>query len=131
MIVGQGDLVYPSKKDVWIVATLWLVVIASLVSGVTTVFSGMPLWAIVLQEFLVGAIIVFCLSLLRNTYYILTADSLIVRTGPIRETIPIADIESVTPSRAIWSSAALSMDQKTRPVSYRIWPVARPNWFLK
>ncbi len=111
MIVGQGDRIYPSKKDAWIVGILWLVIVASLVSAVAIAFSGMSLWSIVLQELLVGAVIVFCLSLLRNTYYTLTADSLIVRTGPIRETIPIAVIESVTPSRAIWSSAALSMDR--------------------
>lgn len=62
-----------------------------------------------------AAIIILSLGvpvwLLFATYYRTDADSLYVRSGPFSWTIPLAEIESVKPSRAAWSSPALSLDR--------------------
>jgi hypothetical protein len=55
--------------------------------------------------------VAFCLSILRNTYYVLESDHLFIRSGWFRWRTHYSDIVEVRPSRAIWSSAALSMDR--------------------
>jgi hypothetical protein len=46
-----------------------------------------------------------------TTRYDLSRQSLIVRSGPFRWSIPLADIKSVTPTRNPLSSPALSLDR--------------------
>lgn len=105
------DKVYPSKKDTWLVIVLWLAILAMLASMAGIAFSGASFLSILLQEILMLGIVVFCISLLRNTNYTFTQDELIVRSGPFREIIPLAAIQSAVPSRKAWSSAALSLDR--------------------
>jgi hypothetical protein len=46
-----------------------------------------------------------------STYYVIDAGILKIRSGPFRWQIPIKEITRVTPSRAWWSSPALSLDR--------------------
>lgn len=48
-----------------------------------------------------------CLS----TYYVVEAKELKVRSGPFRWRIALEDIHRVSPTRAWWSSPALSLDR--------------------
>ena len=54
---------------------------------------GLPLWIFV------------------GTHYTFVRDELIVRSGPFRWRIPLRDIKSVTPTRDMLSSPALSLDR--------------------
>jgi hypothetical protein len=67
--------------------------------------------SIIAQETLFLILVAFCLSILRNTYYVLERDQLLIRSGWFRWRTHYADIEDVTPTRKAWSSAALSMDR--------------------
>ena len=103
--------VYPSKRDTWIVAVLWLIIIFCVASMVYVFYTVTSIAAIIAQQSLFLLLVAFCLSILRNTYYVLEGDQLLIRSGWIRWHTKYADIQEVTPSRKIWSSAALSMDR--------------------
>jgi hypothetical protein len=55
--------------------------------------AGLPLWTLL------------------GTRYTIDGTLLFVRSGPSRWTIPIRDIRSITPTRALTSSPALSLDR--------------------
>ena len=100
---------FRSKVDVWfylvfVVAGIGLLfgLFAAVVAGpapllvtlvVTLVALGLPVWLLV------------------TTAYYVEGERLRVRAGPFTWNIPIAEIESVRPSRALWSSPALSFDR--------------------
>ena len=110
-VVSQDELVYPSKRDTWIVGALWLVIIASVAGAIAAFSLSLSVISLLIQEAVWLGIIAFCVSILRSTNYTIKADSLLIRSGPFRWTVPFDDIEEVIPSRKAWSSAALSMDR--------------------
>jgi membrane protein YdbS with pleckstrin-like domain len=103
--------VYPSKRDRWIVGLLWLIIAFCVASMVYIFYTVTSIAVIIAQESLFLVLDAFCLSILRNTYYVLEDDYLLIRSGWFRWRTPFIDILEVTPSRKIWSSAALSMDR--------------------
>jgi len=103
--------IYPSKRDLWIVAILWAIILFSLASIVYIFYTVTSIASIIAQESFFLIIVAFCLSILRNTYYVLEGDHLLVRSGWFRWRIKLADIEEVAPTRKLWSSAALSVDR--------------------
>jgi hypothetical protein len=107
----QRHLIFPSKRDGWLVGTLWLVILVSAAGAVYTFTLSLSIVSLFVQEVMWIGIMAFCLSILRSTYYTIKADSLEVRSGPFKWTIQFEDIEEVIPSRKAWSSAALSMDR--------------------
>jgi hypothetical protein len=107
----QDDLVFPSKRDAWLVGVLWLVILVSAAGAVFTFTLSLSFVSLFIQEVVWIGVIAFCLSILRSTYYTIKTVSLEVRSGPFRWTIQFEDIEEVVPSRKAWSSAALSMDR--------------------
>ncbi len=108
---GTEDLIFPSKRDAWLVAILWLVILVSIAGAIYAATLSLSIVSFLVQEVLWIGIAIFCLSILRSTAYTLKSDNLVVRTGPFRWTIQYEDIEEVVPSRKAWSSAALSMDR--------------------
>lgn len=105
------DLIFPSKRDTWIVAVLWLIILVSAAGAIAALTMSLSIISLLVQEVMWTGIIVFCFSILRSTYYAIKTDSLLVRTGPFKWTILFDDIEEVVPSRKAWSSASLSMDR--------------------
>lgn len=103
--------VYRSKRDSWIVGALWLVIAFCVASMVYVFYTVTSIASIIAQQSLFLILVAFCLSILRNTYYVLEGDHLLIRSGWFRWRTKFADIEEVSPSRKIWSSAALSMDR--------------------
>lgn len=103
--------VYPSRRDRWIVGLLWLIIAFCVASMVYIFYTVTSIAIIIAQESLFLILVAFCLSILRNTYYVLENDHLLIRSGWFRWRTPFVDIVEVTPSRKIWSSAALSMDR--------------------
>lgn len=107
----QESLRFPSKRDAWIVALLVLVIIIAFAGAIYVFTMSLSIVPLLVQEVVWIGVALFCLSILRSTYYTLTMDSIVVRTGPFRWTIDFDDILEVIPSRKVWSSAALSMDR--------------------
>lgn len=64
-----------------------------IVAVVSVVAMGLPLW------------------LAFSTTYTVDANELLIRSGPFRWRVPLAEIESVAPSRSVLSSPALSLDR--------------------
>jgi hypothetical protein len=103
--------VYPSKRDTWLVGVLWAVILFCVTSMVYIFYAVTSTMSIIAQETLFLVLVAFVLSILRNTYYVLEKDQLLIRSGWFRWRTEYADIEEVTPSRKAWSSAALSLDR--------------------
>jgi hypothetical protein len=102
---------YRSKIDAWIGVLLTAAVIALSWSLLEIATSGISWWSILLQTALVLALVLFILSLLLITNYTISDQSIFVRLGPFRWTIPLKEIKLIEPSRKAWSSAAMSLDR--------------------
>jgi Bacterial PH domain len=94
----------------------WWYYVLIVVVGFVVMFSVVPPMQSGELSLLFGAAIIIlslCLPvwLLFSTNYRTDAKSLYIRSGPFSWTIPLAEIESVTPSRSLWSSPALSLDR--------------------
>src|SRR5689334_12855428 len=101
-------LTFPSKVDTWYVLLCALTIalpgglaVRALVRGASPIVplallmasAGLPLW------------------LLMTTTYVVTADTLRVRSGPIRITVPLRSVTRLRASRTPLSSPALSLDR--------------------
>lgn len=100
---------FRSRIDAWFIAILAgsavLVVYAVTLAWRTGELPLAPAFAVVLLSGALPAWIVL------TTRYDLADDWLLVRSGPFRWRIPIADITAVTPTRSPLSSPALSLDR--------------------
>lgn len=102
-------MVFNSAVDWWYYVLIVVVAIVVLFSVVPPMQRGQ------LSILLGTAVIILSLCLpvwlLFSTSYGTDAESLYIRSGPFSWTIPLAEIESVKPSRSSWSSPALSLDR--------------------
>ena len=101
---------FASKVDAWLLATL-------------VVTAGLSLWAIglvwtrtssanaVVLTALIGLPGVVLPLWLLATSYELTSEELLVRSGPFRWRVPLAQVRDVVPSRSWLSAPALSLDR--------------------
>ncbi len=71
--------------------------------------NSLATWLTALSTFLLGAILP--LWLLLDTHYLLDTNTLLIRSGPFRWAIPVADIKSIRPTNNPLSSPALSLDR--------------------
>lgn len=105
-------MTFKSKVDTWLLIVLLagvsLCAIAALeIYSAESEIAGR--WAIVAGLGIVG--VGLPVWILASTYYVMTDTQLSVRCGPFKTSIPIRDIESVTPTRSPLSSPALSLDR--------------------
>ena len=102
---------FPAKIDAWLVVLL-VIAIAGVIAGfvgvvleneepVVTLFMGAVMLLVVL----------LIVSLLFRTYYSVEGETLRIVSGPFRWRVPIAEIESIEPTRNPLSSPALSLDR--------------------
>lgn len=105
---------YPSKVDRLLVATLGLALAAAVAGLIVTGVQEGPLRA-AQGGFIMLGVGGFLVWILRGTNYTLDGDKLIVRSGPFRWTIALADIRSVEKPGGFFgrgrSSPALSWDR--------------------
>ncbi len=106
----QRTRIYRSKIDPWLAATLVAAIAVCALAGARVQASATPgaTW-IALLLWLVGAVLP--LWILVATYYVLSVDTLQVRSGPFRWVVPVAKISAVTPSGRASSGPALSLDR--------------------
>lgn len=102
--------VYRSKIDTWLLVVLVSAMAISGFASIAVMFSDSPAkWWVIVQTLGVG--VALPLWLLVSTRYTLDAHLLIVRCGPFKWRIPIADITGISPTANPLSSPALSLDR--------------------
>ncbi len=102
---------FPSKRDGWLVALIWAGALVAVAAGVGQLGSATGTLPGLLMGVLLIGMAAFLLWVLYGTGYTLTADRLLIRSGPFRFRVPLAEIDSVTPSRNPLSSPACSLDR--------------------
>ena len=106
-----GERTYPSRRDGWLTAILWFAVVDMAFS--VAVVQRCP-WSLLARgafTVLMAAAAGLCLWVLYGTSYTFSGDRLLVRSGPFRWTVPLAEVEEVRPSHNVLSSPACSLDR--------------------
>ena len=102
--------VYRSKIDVWLIVVLAVAIVVSLLAALTVLSVRSPAaWSVAAFTAIIGAGLP--LWLLLSTHYTLGHGQLVVRSGPFKWRIPVAEITSITPTSNLLSSPALSLDR--------------------
>jgi hypothetical protein len=102
---------FPSKRDLWIMLVIWAAAIAIVIIGFERLLAPGPVAGKLLVAGLCLGLAAFTLWILHATSYEVTADKLIIRSGPIKRVVELQSIEEVAPSRIPLSSPALSLDR--------------------
>ena len=102
---------FQSKYDLWFVLLLTATVGVEGFAAVH-VWTGNASWLVrVLTSIMLAGAAGFILWSLFKTDYMVTTDTLRVRYGPLRWSIPLSSIQSVQPSRSVISGPAWSLDR--------------------
>ncbi|OGA63377.1 PH domain-containing protein [Acidovorax sp. Leaf73] len=114
--MAQIRAFFPSRVDSWLVAIgpLAALTAATAVAGLAGPFvlnSGGTPPMLALLAVIVALTLLLPLWLVLDTNYTLTADDLLIRSGPFRWRIVLGDVREVSPSRSWISSPALSLDR--------------------
>jgi len=103
--------VFASKRDIWVVATLWTCIVLLVLCAVVVVITPGSL----AQRAVLGLFCVvsagFVLWTLRGTRYTLEEDRLRIQSGPLHWTVRLESIEGVRQTRSLASGPALSLDR--------------------
>ena len=107
---------FPSRVDSWLVAIgpLAALAAATAVAGLVGPFllnSGGTQPMLALMAVIVALTLLLPLWLVLDTNYTLTADELLIRSGPFRWRIALGDVRELSPSHSWISSPALSLDR--------------------
>ncbi len=102
---------FKSKRDAWIVALIWAGALLSVVGALAQFTSTAPFLTRAAMLVFLGSAAAFMLWVLYGIDYTLTDENLLIRCGPFRYRIPLAEIDSVSPSRNPLSSPACSLDR--------------------
>jgi hypothetical protein len=104
-------IVHKSKVDSWLMITLGLSAAVSLAAaGFVLYIEASPMtWGVAV--FTVGIGAGLPVWLIRSTYYTIESEYLLVRCGPFKYNIRLAEISSISPSSSFLSSPALSLDR--------------------
>jgi len=103
--------VYPSKRDGWLGALLWVSVLGMVFAAVSFWQEPASLGVRLGFALLMGASGAFVIWVLYSTSYKLSGNELLIRSGPFRWTVPLDSIEEIHPTRNILSSPACSLDR--------------------
>jgi Na+/melibiose symporter-like transporter len=105
-------MVFASKVDAWVPAAAIGIPVASLAAVLFASFKSQgPVAPAIFATAMVLVVVSFVAWLFLTTKYRVENGILTVRCGPLRWTIPIRDIDSVTATRNHLSSPALSLDR--------------------
>ena len=103
--------VFHSKVDVWLIVVT--VTIPVLVLGIVILGDGSAdgSGAELLAVAICAVVMIFCAWLYFSTRYTVTAEALLVKSGPFSWVVPLREISSIEPTRNPLSSPALSLDR--------------------
>lgn len=104
------EQVYTSKIDTWLLLVLLGAVVACIIAFVFSLRTGnVPAIVATLPALLIGAALPTWILL--STSYTLSHGTLLVKSGPFKWQVPLAEVTKVTPTSNPLSSPALSMDR--------------------
>ena len=103
-------VVYKSKVDTWLMIVLIAAIAIAIFVTITVVLAG-PRSTWWLLAITLGVGVALPAWVLWATDYTLTADQLLVRSGPFKWRIPVESISAVSPTLNALSSPALSLDR--------------------
>lgn len=118
---------FESKRDTWLVALIvasMVVMAVAIIALRTAPMDPLVRWGVIAALL---ATIALTGWLLASTYYLAYDDRLVIRSGPFRWRIALATIVSVTPTRAVWSSPALSLDRLRIDYGSGRWVLVSPR----
>lgn len=102
---------FRSKIDNWLLMLGAVSVIAQVVSLAVFLRFEPPSAERLLIVVLMTLVMLLILSLFVRTHYTVTPNELRIASGPFTWRIRRSEIHSIEPSRALWSSPALSLDR--------------------
>lgn len=102
---------FRSAVDAWIVVMVVAGFAAQIVAIVMILVYEPPGPEKILVVVLMALVLALLLWFFMRTYYVVGNEELKIVCGPFAWRIALGDIVSVEPSRALWSSPALSMDR--------------------
>lgn len=118
---------FRSKIDGWFIPIM-VISFAGLVVALGAVMLSPMSWLLrVVAIAAIVAIMYLLVAISRNTYYEIVGTDLLVRSGPLKWTIPVADIQEITPSRNILSAPALSLDRLKIRFGKRMFVLVSPE----
>ena len=102
---------FPSKIDAWLVVVLVISVGAVIAGFVGVMVADEDPFIMLFMGAVMLLVVMLIVSLLFRTYYSVEGETLRIVSGPFRWRVPIAEIESLEPTRNPLSSPALSLDR--------------------
>jgi hypothetical protein len=104
---------YKSKVDAWLAAIAIGpgILVVPVMLFATRVDGRIDATSVLLAALVLLFAIAVPLWVFASTSYEVTRESLIVRCGPVRNTIPLDSIRAIKPSRSMSSAPALSLDR--------------------
>ena len=118
---------FRSKIDGWFIPIMVISFAGLVVALGGVMLSPMPWFVRVIATIAIVAIMYLLVAITRNTYYEIIGTDLLVRSGPLKWTIPIAEIREITPSRNIMSAPALSLDRLKIRFGKRVFVLVSPE----
>jgi len=107
-----SEIVFVSKKDALYFVAIWGTIILGLTvivdSSFTSSFLSVSYWFALI---LILILIVWLIWIWFSTGYLVENNSLIIRAGPLKQTIDIQEIKKITREKSILTSGALSIDR--------------------
>jgi hypothetical protein len=102
---------FPSKRDAWLMGVLIVILGISSASLVAALLAPDPDPGLGWVVSILIVAVLFVAWIWTATDYTLTSAELLVRSGPFRWRVPLAEIREVTPTHNPLSSPALSLDR--------------------
>jgi hypothetical protein len=102
---------FSSKRDLWLTVVIWGACGMSVAAGLAVLAEGAPLMRLGFVLLVCVGSPAFMLWVLYRTGYTFEGEKLVIRSGPFVFRVPLAEVESVTPSRNPLSSPACSLDR--------------------
>jgi hypothetical protein len=99
------DRVFDSKRDLWLGLLIWAGALVNIIAGLF-LLRVIPAASLIMLP--LGGLILWTWY---RTFYRLTGKDIIVRSGPFRWTVKVADIREVYPTDNPRSSPASSLDR--------------------
>ncbi|HJT18804.1 MAG TPA: PH domain-containing protein [Thermoanaerobaculia bacterium] len=93
---------FESKRDLWLLALA--------LGGPAVVLAIVP-GPVVVKAIAIIILLLFGVWTFGSTYYVIDGGTLTIRSMGLRWRVPIRDIRSITPTRSVASSPALSLDR--------------------
>ena len=100
---------FPSKRDLWLSLLVWIPLLGVMIPIVLIPFKNGQFDPV--SIFIFVPVVAFVAWIWFGTGYRVTDDELKIKSGPIRQTIPLEKITSIESTRNPISSPALSMDR--------------------